>query len=55
MGSVTVFRGSHTIPNEDSIRACYLETHPDAKRWLPDDEGAAHTVRMIPPIVSYSE
>ncbi|RDB25185.1 hypothetical protein Hypma_007689 [Hypsizygus marmoreus] len=42
MGNVTVFKGMNAIPDVDVIRQCYLEKHPDAKWWLPDDENGAH-------------
>ncbi|KAF8639524.1 hypothetical protein AX17_001429 [Amanita inopinata Kibby_2008] len=42
MGNVTIFKDTVDIPDLPSIRRCYLEKHPDAKWWLPDDDRAAH-------------
>ncbi|KAF8628905.1 hypothetical protein AX15_003686 [Amanita polypyramis BW_CC] len=43
MGNVTIFKEARNVPNLPSIRRCYLEKHPDARWWLPEDENAAHT------------
>ncbi|TFK44415.1 pyridoxamine 5'-phosphate oxidase-domain-containing protein [Crucibulum laeve] len=42
IGNVTIFEDLKGVPDVDSLQRCYLERHPDAKRWLPDDEDAAH-------------
>lgn len=44
MGNVTIFQDWDNVPEEEEIKACYLAQHPDARRWLPDDEDAAHIV-----------
>ncbi|KAF8894069.1 pyridoxamine 5'-phosphate oxidase-domain-containing protein [Infundibulicybe gibba] len=41
IGNVTIFKES-VAPNVADIRRCYLKKHPDASRWLPDDEHAPH-------------
>lgn len=48
MGNVTVFRDWDNVPEEEYVRACYLSQHPDAIRWLPNDDDAAHIVRCNP-------
>ncbi|KAF8070654.1 pyridoxamine 5'-phosphate oxidase-domain-containing protein [Lyophyllum atratum] len=42
MGNVTIFKDANTTPDLESLRLCYLEKHPDARRWLPDDDDGAH-------------
>ncbi|KAF8650400.1 hypothetical protein AX16_005207 [Volvariella volvacea WC 439] len=42
IGNVIVYQDARTMPNVDDIKRCYLEKHPDARWWLPDDERAAH-------------
>ncbi|TDL26159.1 hypothetical protein BD410DRAFT_784208 [Rickenella mellea] len=41
MGKVHVFPDG--TGGENSIRECYIKSHPDAKRWLPDNEHGPHT------------
>lgn len=48
MGNVTVFRDWDNVPDEEVIKSCYLEQHPDARRWLPHDDKAAHIVSLFP-------
>jgi len=31
----------------DSLKACYLDQHPDARAWLPGDDEGAHLVRFL--------
>ncbi|KAJ7594013.1 pyridoxamine 5'-phosphate oxidase-domain-containing protein [Mycena floridula] len=40
MGAVSVLADTESVP--DSIKACYLARHPDAKQWLPGDPHGAH-------------
>ncbi|THH07503.1 hypothetical protein EW145_g3341 [Phellinidium pouzarii] len=40
MGNVTFLTSQFAI--DSGIRDCYLEHHPDAKWWLPDDPDAPH-------------
>ncbi|KAH8119248.1 pyridoxamine 5'-phosphate oxidase-domain-containing protein, partial [Phellopilus nigrolimitatus] len=40
MGTVTFLDSRFAV--EEGIRDCYLERHPDARWWLPDDPDAAH-------------
>ena len=47
IGNVTVFQDLGNVPEEETIKACYLAQHPDASRWLPADDEAAHVVRFI--------
>jgi len=42
LGIVTVHQDWNNVPEEEAIKACYLGRHPDASRWLPNDEDAAH-------------
>jgi len=49
LGNVTVYQDWDNVPEEEAIKACYLGRHPDASRWLPDDEDAAHIVSFIAP------
>jgi len=42
IGNVTIFEREQDIPDLQFIRHCYLEKHPDAKSWLPEDDDAAH-------------
>ncbi|KAI0092935.1 pyridoxamine 5'-phosphate oxidase-domain-containing protein [Irpex rosettiformis] len=35
VGNVTVFANLEDTPERDLIQSCYLETHPDAKWWIP--------------------
>ncbi|KAH8827188.1 pyridoxamine 5'-phosphate oxidase-domain-containing protein [Flagelloscypha sp. PMI_526] len=42
LGNVTIFEDTPTVPELQRIKQCYLNIHPDAKWWLPDDDGAAH-------------
>jgi len=42
IGNVTVFQDWDNVPEEETIKDCYLAQHPDANRWLPNDEEAAH-------------
>jgi hypothetical protein len=49
IGNVTVFQDLGNVPEEEAIKACYLAQHPDASRWLPDDDEAAHIVSFIIP------
>ncbi|GLB37637.1 putative pyridoxamine 5'-phosphate oxidase [Lyophyllum shimeji] len=42
IGNVTVFAEGASVPNVAELRRCYLERHPDAKWWIPDDKGGAH-------------
>lgn len=44
MGNVTIFQDWDNVPDEETIKACYLAQHPDARRWLPNDDDAAHIV-----------
>lgn len=44
MGNVTIFKDGNHIPDADEVRRCYLEKHPDAKWWLPNDDDGAHVV-----------
>jgi hypothetical protein len=44
IGNVTVFQDWDNVPEEETIKDCYLAQHPDANRWLPNDEEAAHIV-----------
>ena len=37
------------MPDLPFIRHCYLGKHPDAGSWLPEDDNAAHVVRVIVP------
>lgn len=46
IGNVTIFKDGHNIPNVDFIRRCYVEKHPDAEWWLPDDKNGAHVVSI---------
>ncbi|KZP34721.1 hypothetical protein FIBSPDRAFT_1035700 [Athelia psychrophila] len=41
-GNVTIFWDDEDIAEEEAMKAFYLAQHPDAKRWLPNDDGAAH-------------
>lgn len=41
---MTVFADWGHVPDEGAMRSCYLASHPDAARWLPNDEDAAHIV-----------
>ncbi|KAF7966683.1 hypothetical protein HWV62_37482 [Athelia sp. TMB] len=41
-GNVTIFWDADNVPEESAMKAFYLAQHPDAKRWLPNDDGAAH-------------
>lgn len=43
-GNVTIFWDDEDIAEEEAMKAFYLAQHPDAKRWLPNDDGAAHIV-----------
>ncbi|KAF8650399.1 hypothetical protein AX16_005207 [Volvariella volvacea WC 439] len=47
IGNVIVYQDARTMPNVDDIKRCYLEKHPDARWWLPDDERAAHLVSIL--------
>ncbi|KAF9010496.1 pyridoxamine 5'-phosphate oxidase-domain-containing protein [Cyathus striatus] len=42
IGNITVFTNTSAISDLHLIKQCYLEKHPDAKWWLPDDDDAAH-------------
>ncbi|KAK0195377.1 pyridoxamine 5'-phosphate oxidase-domain-containing protein, partial [Armillaria mellea] len=42
LGNVTVFTDIEGVDNLTEIKKCYLEKHPDAKRWLPGDDEGAH-------------
>ena len=35
IGNVTVFENLGDTPEREAIESCYLETHPDAKWWIP--------------------
>ncbi|KAF7981876.1 hypothetical protein HWV62_31443 [Athelia sp. TMB] len=45
-GNVTIFWDADNVPEESAMKAFYLAQHPDAKRWLPNDDGAAHIVDL---------
>jgi len=40
MGNVTVLHDESAGAN--GIRECYVEKHPDAERWLPENQDAPH-------------
>lgn len=42
LGNVTIFTDIEGVDNLTEIKKCYLEKHPDAKRWLPGDDEGAH-------------
>ncbi|PFH53791.1 hypothetical protein AMATHDRAFT_136815, partial [Amanita thiersii Skay4041] len=42
IGTVTVFDQVKSVPDVAHLQQCYLDKHPDAKWWLPDDDEAAH-------------
>ncbi|KAK0485763.1 pyridoxamine 5'-phosphate oxidase-domain-containing protein [Armillaria novae-zelandiae] len=42
LGNVTIFTDIEGVDNLKEIKKCYLEKHPDAKRWLPGDDDGAH-------------
>ena len=54
LGHVTVYQDWDNIPEEEAIKACYLGQHPDASRWLPNDDKAAHIVSFVAPSCSVS-
>lgn len=43
IGNVTILPTNKKGGNE-GIKECYLAKHPDAGRWLPEDDDAAHIV-----------
>lgn len=43
-GNITIFWDEDNVPEEKALREFYLSQHPDAKRWLPNDDDAAHIV-----------
>lgn len=45
MGNVTIFWETEDVPDLKRLKECYLDKHPDARRWLPDEDDAAHIVR----------
>ena len=49
IGNITVFENAQNMPDLPFIRHCYLEKHPDAMSWLPEDDNAAHVVRITVP------
>lgn len=47
--SMVGFLDEVAVPEAEAagLVACYLEKHPDARLWLPGDEGAAHAGRWL--------
>ena len=43
IGNVTII--GQTVA--DDIRQCYLDTHPDAADWIPENPDAPHLVRHL--------
>lgn len=35
IGNVTIFEDVDNIPEREAIESCYIEKHPDARRWVP--------------------
>lgn len=44
IGNVTVLHDESAGAN--GIRECYVEKHPDAERWLPENQDAPHQVSV---------
>lgn len=47
MGNVQIWTDVESTPDLKTITQCYLKAHPDAKDWIPGDDGGAHTVSSI--------
>lgn len=52
---MTVFLDWDEVPDEAEMRSCYLDRHPDATRWLPNDEEAAHIVGLFLDLYLYTD
>jgi hypothetical protein len=42
MGNVTVFEDDAQIGDIEALQKCYLQSHPDARSWLPESPRAPH-------------